>query len=133
MQTLNRLAQAAVITASARVSTATMQLPDFHLPGSVVGMGVGGAATALFNWLRSRQRTTAYTMGAVDHAVTTAMASVTEEVGRLNKKIELVETKHERCEAELEDGRRERETLRREIADLMSGRVAQPLERAPKD
>lgn len=132
MQTLARLAQAAVLTATARVSTPTMALPDLHLPGPIYAVA-GAALTAMFGWLRSRQRTTAYTMGAVDHAVTTAMASVTDEVGRLNKKIEAVEGKHERCEAELEDGRRERGALRRQIEELMLRPVARPFDQPPGD
>lgn len=108
-----------------------MVLPELHVPGSLLGAGAGAAITAGFSWLRSRSRTAAYTMGAVDHAVQTAMASVTSEVDRLNTQVTNMHAQHERCEAELEDGRIERVQLRRQIDGLMAGRVARPGEAPP--
>jgi hypothetical protein len=40
-------------------------------------------------------------MGAVDHAVQTAMSSVTGQLDRTEKRLEVVEKQHDECEANL--------------------------------
>lgn len=84
----------------------------------------GGGITQLGNWLASRTRNKAYTMGAVDHAVQTAMRVVTD-------RLEVVEGQHKECEANLRDVRSDLDHAKSEITRLMTGPVALPGERPP--
>lgn len=84
----------------------------------------GGGVTQFFHWLNNRQKTKAYTMGAVDHAVQTAMNLVTDRLTR-------VEAQHEDCEAKLDIVRADLAISRREIDRLMEGRVASLWEPPP--
>lgn len=99
-------------------------MPDaslWQLGASALG---GGGLSSLLTFLNQRSRARSYAMGAVDHAIETALKSVTGEVDRLNTKIEQVEAKHEVCEHELQASRDERAELRAQIAVLMAGPVA---------
>lgn len=121
----------------------TMELSPWEIIGGVASSAVGGSGvSAFFNWMTGRQKTKAYTMGAVDHAVQTAMSSVTGQLDRTELRLEVVEKQHHECEANLREVRRdleetkrhheqERSTLKAEIARLMGGRIANYGEKAP--
>lgn len=86
-------------------------------------VGAGGVATKAVDIFAQRTKAKAYTMGAVDHAVQTAMKLVTE-------RLEKVEGQHEACETQLvevknrlDNSERERRDLREEISSLMRGNV----------
>lgn len=88
------------------------------------GLLSGSLLTQVAAWWTSRNKRDAYTMGAVDHAVQTAMKLVTD-------RLEKVEKQHIQCENDLADVRiwlnvseRERAELRAEIDRLMGGKVA---------
>jgi chromosome segregation ATPase len=83
--------------------------------------------------LGKRNRSQAYTMGAVDHAVQTAMQSVTGQLERTEERLERVEGQHQECEANLANVRADLAEAKAEIDKLMSGRIAVPGEPAPKD
>lgn len=76
--------------------------------GAVGGSGV----TGLFNWLQHRGQSKSYVMGAVDHAVETALESVTSECKRLNGDIASLRAEHARCLVETNE-------MKAQIADLM--------------
>ena len=71
-------------------------------------------------------------MGAVDHAVQTAMASVTSQLERTERRLELVEGQHARCQTDLGELRDELADRKAEIDRLMAGRVAAIGEEAPR-
>lgn len=98
----------------------TTQVPVVEMVASAIG---GGGLSQIANWLTARSRTKAYTMGAVDHAVQTAMTLVTD-------RLEKVEAQHAQCETNLREVRAEVDALTRERAEqkaeidrLMSGPV----------
>jgi uncharacterized protein YlxW (UPF0749 family) len=122
-----------------------MELSPLEIVGGIAGSAVSGTGvSAFFNWLTGRQKTKAYTMGAVDHAVQTAMSSVTGQLDRTEKRLEVVEKQHDECEANLSAVRadldktirhheRERARDKAEIDRLMAAaRVAVFGEEAPK-
>jgi len=84
----------------------------------------GGGLAKCFDWLSSRGQSKAYTMGAVDHAVQTAMQLVTE-------RLEVVERQHNECQEHLQEVRETLTSAREEISRLMKGRVANWGEKAP--
>lgn len=89
-----------------------------NLPLSEMATGAAGVGlTQVFHWWANRGRTKAYTMGAVDHAVQTAMTLVTE-------RLERVEGQHEACEVSLRDVNGRLDEAKREIDRLMAGRIA---------
>lgn len=103
------------------VTMAGTDLPWGEMLASAAG---GGGLAQLVAWWNGRAKRNAYTMGAVDHAVETAMRVVTD-------RLETVERQHTACEASLRevrddvDGlRRERADLKAEIDRLMAGPVA---------
>lgn len=98
-------------------------LPWGEMIASAVG---GGGVTKAFEWIASRGRSKAYTMGAVDHAVQTAMTLVTD-------RLEKVEAQHEDCQDKLQEVRDDLAAAKAEIDRLMQGRVAKVGEKAPKD
>lgn len=98
------------------------ELPYGEILVSVLGGGVGVKA---FDWLTSRGQSKAYTMGAVDHAVQTAMTLVTD-------RLEKVEDQHNECQEHLQEVRKELAKSQREIDRLMAGRVASWGEEAPQ-
>lgn len=112
---------------------------------SVFGGGVGGGIiTKGFDYLSKRSKREAYTMGAVDHAVQTAMSSVTSQLERTEGRLEIAEAQHEDCERNLSkvtrrvdelerDHAKERAELKAEIDRLMAGPVAHTGALAPKD
>jgi chromosome segregation ATPase len=113
-----------------------MDLSPMQLVASVFGGGAGGSAvTKVIEILSRRRSSQAYTMGAVDHAVQTAMGSVTGQLERTEARLEIVEAQHEDCQRNLQSVRtdldasrqqydRERAELKAEIARLMAGPVA---------
>lgn len=91
----------------------------------------GGLLKTGLDWISKKGRSKAYTMGAVDHAVQTAMGLVTD-------RLELVEKQNRECENNLREvkddlaaSKRDREELKSEIARLMAGPVAGFAEKAP--
>jgi exonuclease VII small subunit len=86
----------------------------------------GGGASSFFTWLTTRKKSTAegkaYTMGAVDHAVQTAMSSVTSQLERTEERLEKVEGEHEECRANLLEVKEDLASARQEINRLMNGR-----------
>lgn len=109
---------------------------DWHTIWTALAGAVGGGGiTQLAAFLNERAKGRAYTMGAVDHAVETALSSVTQEVERLNKQVvelrEQARVEHEDCQLQLkgirseaQSAKAEAERLRGEIDQLMRGRVA---------
>lgn len=95
------------------------------IAGAASSAAGGGGVSSFFTWLGSRSKTKAYTMGAVDHAVQTAMTLVTDRLAK-------VEGQHEACEDSLREVRSELAERKAEIDRLMSGRVAAFGEGAPK-
>lgn len=96
--------------------------------------------TAAFNWWANRKKRDAYTMGAVDHAVETAMSSVTGQLQRTDERLQAVEKQHAECEANLakvnlrlDAADREKADLAAEIERLMDGPVAVVGQPAPKE
>jgi len=120
-----------------------MDISPWQMIASVFGGGAGGSAiTSAFGWLNKHQRSQAYTMGAVDHAVQTAMASVTGQLERTETRLQAVEDQHAECERNLalvrldlesskRDATQERQELLAQIDSLMNGRVAAIGEAAP--
>lgn len=105
----------------------------------VLGLVGGGGLTQLGNWLLNRSKATAYSMGAVDHAVKTAFGGMEtvvdglrKEVGRLTEKVEAVEGKHDACETELDASRKDRADLRAQLDKLMSEPIARIGEHPPE-
>ena len=106
-----------------------MDISPMQLIVSVFGGGAGGGAiTKALDYLGQKGRSQAYTMGAVDHAVQTAMSSVTSQLERTEGRLEIVEAQHEDCErnlrevrADLDASKRERAELKAEIDRLMTG------------
>lgn len=99
---------------------ASNQLPIIEMIASALG---GGGMLKFADWLNSRQKTRAYTMGAVDHAVETALKAVTD-------RLQVVEAQHAHCDAELREvkdrldgSERDRRELKLHIDRLMSGEV----------
>jgi hypothetical protein len=85
---------------------------------SLVGGAIsGGAITKGLDWLSTRGQSKARIMGAVDHAVETAMNLVTD-------RLERVEEQHAECQESLREVRDELAETRAEIARLLVGRVA---------
>ena len=91
----------------------------------------GIIATSVFQYLGKRSQGKAYTMGAVDHAVQTAMESVTGQLERTEKRLGTMEDQHAECERNLgdmnrrlDDSERERSALKSEIDRLLSGPIA---------
>lgn len=78
--------------------------------------GLGAAMMKGFDFVAARGQSKAYTMGAVDHAVSTAMELVTT-------RLEKVEGQHEQCETTLETVRSDLSEAKDEIARLMRGEV----------
>lgn len=78
--------------------------------------GLGAAVMKGIDILAARGQSKAYTMGAVDHAVQTAMTLVTD-------RLEKVEGQHEACEATLQTVRQDLTEAKDEIARLMRGEV----------
>lgn len=101
-----------------------MAWPSIPWPEIAGGLLSGSLLTQAVAWWNGRNKRDAYTMGAVDHAVQTAMKLVTD-------RLEKVEDQHAQCEADLSavrirlDGaERERSELRAEIDRMMAGGVA---------
>lgn len=110
-----------------------MDLSPFQLIAGAAGSAAGGGgASSLFNWLGSRSKNKAYVMGAVDHAVQTAMASVTGQLERTERRLEVVEDQHDVCERNLREVRDELAERKAEIDRYMAGRIAGYAEKAPK-
>lgn len=117
-----------------------MELSPLQLIGGAVTSAAGGGGmSAFFNWLGSRSKTKAYTMGAVDHAVQTAMSSVTGQLERTEARLEAVEGQHKECEdalrkvrEDLDETKRDRTELKAEIDRLMAGPVASYAPNGPK-
>ena len=102
-----------------------MPLDDLPWKEILGAGGLGAAAVKAVDWLSSRTQAKAYTMGAVDHAVETAMRVVTN-------RLEVVEGQHQACDAllrevtrRLDASERERLALTAQIDRLMSGHVAE--------
>lgn len=94
---------------------------------TLTGAAGGGGATHLFSWLAQRQRSQAYTMGAVDHAVQTAMATVTAALDRTEARLGLVEAQHSDCQKKLallhqrlDASEREREAIKAELERVLA-------------
>lgn len=107
-----------------------------HVPWGnlIAGALSGGLITKGAEWVGRRGRVQAYTMGAVDHAVQTAMQSVTGQLTRTEERLEKVEGQHEDCERNLAEVRKEaaearaeaekaRAEAREQIAKLMGDTV----------
>lgn len=94
-----------------------MQVSSLPIWEMVLSALAGGGGTKFLDFLTSRSRSKAYTMGAVDHAVQTAMTLVTD-------RLERVEAQHEECETNLEKVREDLGLAKAEIARLMQGPVA---------
>jgi cell division protein FtsB len=75
----------------------------------------GGVVSWLATWLNEKSKSRAYTMGAVDSAVKTALESVTAEVDRLNGKIKQLEADQDACHARNRRLERELAELRQEV------------------
>lgn len=106
---------------------------NLPVPEMLASGGLAAVLVKTLDFFAGRQKSKAYTMGAVDHAVQTAMALVT---GRL----EIVERQHTECEANLREVRSEVDELKRERADqkaeidrLMGGEVPAYAPAIPKD
>lgn len=89
----------------------------------VSALGGGGIAKA-FDFIASRGQSKAYTMGAVDHAVQTAMQTVTSQLERTEKRLGTMENQHQECQEHLEEVRDKLTTAQREIDRLMLGPIA---------
>jgi hypothetical protein len=79
----------------------------------------GGGLAAVFTWMNTRARMRAYTMGIVDKSVQVAMES-------LQGTIKTLEVQHEQCKEDTKE-------LRKQIDELMQGRVASYWEKPPND
>lgn len=110
-----------------------MEISSLQLVVGAVGTAAGGGgASSFFSWLGGRAKNKAYTMGAVDHAVQTAMQSVTGQLERTEKRLEVVEDQHKACERNLREVRLELDERRSTIDRLMAGRVAGYDEEVPQ-
>ncbi len=94
-----------------------MNLQTWQIVAGVFGSsGFGGAVSSGLVWLGKHQRSQAYTMGAVDHAVQTAMSSVTGQLDRTEKRLQAVEDQHEQCERNLVEVGRKLDAVTRDAA-----------------
>ncbi|HPA37374.1 MAG TPA: hypothetical protein PLV04_01415 [Phenylobacterium sp.] len=96
----------------------------------VTGAAGGGGLSTLLTWLARRQRSQAYTMGAVDHAVQTAMSAVTAALERTEARLGLVEAQHGDCQTKLtlvhqrlDASERERAAIKAELDRVLSTRL----------
>lgn len=103
------------------------------------GGGVGAALTKGLEVIATRGRSKAYVMGAVDHAVETAMSSVTGQLERTEDRLVRIEAQHEDCERNLQgvrndlaDEQRQRAELQDNIDRLLQGPVALVGQQPPK-
>lgn len=103
-----------------------MSLTDMPWAEMALSALGGGGGAKLIDFFARRGRTKAYTMGAVDHAVQTAMTLVTE-------RLEKVEAQHGECEKNLREVRDELAEAKAEINRLMLGPIANYGDRAPRD
>lgn len=116
-----------------------MDLQPWQLIASVFGGGAGGGVlTKGLDVLGKRTRSQAYTMGAVDHAVQTAMGITTDRLEKTEARLDFVEAQHEDCERNLREVRgelseitRDRDELKAAIDRLMSGDIPGYAPRAP--
>lgn len=100
--------------------------------GEMVATAIGtGGLTQLLNWWTNRNKAQAYSQGMIDRAMEKALRGVSDQLTRTDERLRSVETHRDECEQELETGRQERAELQRQIASLMSGRVAALGEPAP--
>lgn len=90
--------------------------------------------------MSKRTRSKAYTMGAVDHAVQTAMDVTSKRLEKTEGRLDHVEAQHEECErnlaivrADLATEKLERAELQANIDRLMSGGPALYGQKAPVD
>lgn len=81
------------------------------------GVVSGGALTKGFDWLSTRGQSKARLMGAVDHAVQTAMNLVTD-------RLERVEEQHAECQESLQEVRNELGDTRAKLSELLRERAA---------
>lgn len=79
---------------------------------AISGGGIGWITT----FIQDKSKSRAYTMGAVDQAVKTALESVTAEVNRLNHELDELREAHKQCQVDLS-------SMRKEIDKLMSGPI----------
>lgn len=100
------------------------------LATTLTGVAGGGGLSGLLTWLGRRQRSQAYTMGAVDHAVQTAMAAVTAALERTEARLGLVEAQHGDCQTKLalvhqrlDASERERAAIKAELDRVLTTRL----------
>jgi septal ring factor EnvC (AmiA/AmiB activator) len=93
------------------------------LAGYVVTALGGGGIVRLLDMLIKRSQIRAYTMGAVDKAVETALSSVTHQLTRTDERLKAVEEQHHDCERNLEEVRTQLHDSRAKIEKLMNGAV----------
>lgn len=102
-----------------------MDVSAAQLITSTVASALGGGGLAqVLNFMTKRQQARTYAMGAVDHAVETALKGVTAELGRVYERLETIETNHEQCETDLAESKRAADRLQRQIDALMDGKPA---------
>ena len=82
--------------------------------------GLTGAAVKALEIISNRGKSKAYTMGAVDHAVQTAMSTVTDQLDRTEERLKVVEGQHHACEVSLREVNARLDEAKREIGRLMS-------------
>lgn len=106
-----------------------MQLDELLKLGAAII--TGGGIAKLGDVLASRQKAKAYTMGAVDHAVETAMKSVSAQLDRTDGRLAKMEAAEAACRIELagvkerlDGSERERAALRGQVDQLMAAPVA---------
>lgn len=97
------------------------QVPVVEMIVSALG---GGGLSQFGHWLTTRSRTKAYTMGAVDHAVQTAMTVVTDRLEKVEKQHAECETSLREVNQRLDASERARTSLKDEMDRLMAGPVA---------
>lgn len=108
-----------------------MPFPPPGLTELITGALGGGGILKAADWLNNRAKTKAYTMGAIDHAVETAMGSVTGQLERTDARLMNIEAEHRQCrddlaavQSRLDASERDRAELRAKIDELMAEEIA---------